>query len=123
MKHVIVVDDEQDMVTSVGEALRTAGYRVSGFTSAAKAQEMMAKDAPDLVMMDLHMPNVNGIELLRSVRRSFPKLPVIVCSGLSGYKNDPDIVLSNVGAFLDKPVDFERLGATVRRLIGAPEAP
>ncbi len=120
MKHVIVVDDEADMVTSVGEALRAEGYRVSGFTSAAEALEAMPNDLPDLVMMDLHMPNVNGIELLRSVRRRFPKLPVVVCSGLASYKKDPEIVLNNVAAFLDKPVDFEQLGATVRKIIGAP---
>jgi len=122
MKHVIVVDDEQDMVTSVSEALRAEGYRVSGFTSAARAQEVMATDAPDLMTMDLHMPNVNGIELLRAVRRRFPKLPIIVCSGLSAYKNDPDIVLNNVAAFLDKPVDFAQLASTVRKILGAPGA-
>lgn len=118
MKHVMVVDDEADMVASSSAALEAEGYRVSGFTSAAKALERLPQDVPDLLMMDLHMPNVNGIELLRAVRRGFPRLPIVVCSGLSAYRNDPDIVLNNVAAFLDKPVDLELLGGTVRKLIG-----
>jgi DNA-binding NtrC family response regulator len=122
MKHILVIDDERDILTCLEEALSGEGYRVTGVVSGAEALDLLARDAPDLVMLDLRMPDINGIEVLQRLRRTHPKLPVIVCSALTSYRTDFDIVTGNVGAFLEKPLDLDEVVQTVGRLL-APSPP
>jgi CheY-like chemotaxis protein len=118
MKHVMVIDDERDILTCLDEALTSEGYRVTAAVSGAEALDLLANDPPDLIMLDLRMPHMNGIEVLQIIRRTYPKLPIIVCSALAGYRTDYDIVTSNVSAFLEKPIDLDKLCETVRQFIG-----
>ncbi|MFP4057440.1 MAG: response regulator [Candidatus Brocadiia bacterium] len=118
MKHVMVIDDERDILTCLHEALSAEGYRVTAAVSGAEALDVLEDAAPDLVILDLRMPDMNGIEVLQAIRRDRPELPVIVCSALSSYRNDFDIVSSNVAAFIDKPIDLDKLSQAVRQAIG-----
>jgi len=119
MKHIMVIDDERDILTCLHEALTGEGYRVTGALSGAEALDLLSRDAPDLVILDLRMPDMSGLEVLQSLRRTHPGLPVVVCSALASYRTDYDIVSSNVAAFLDKPIDLDELTAIVRRHVGA----
>ena len=117
MKHVLVVDDERDILTCLDEALTGEGYRVSAALSGAEALDVLATDVPDLIILDLRMPNMSGLELLQIIRRKHARLPIIICSALSKYRNDYDIIRANVSAFVDKPIDLDKLLATVRVLV------
>jgi len=68
------------------------------------------------------MPEMNGIEVLQAIRQTHPDLPVVVCSALGSYRTDFDILSANVAAFLDKPIDLDKVVQTVRSLIGEGEA-
>jgi len=121
MKHIMVVDDERDILTCMHEALTREGYRVTAAISGAEALDLLAHQTPDLVVLDLRMPQISGLEVLKAIRRKLPDLPVIVSSALRGYKKDIEIVSANVAAFLEKPLDLEELVATVQRVLA--EAP
>jgi len=118
MKHVMVIDDERDILTCLDEALSAEGYRVTPVVSGVEALDLLATEAPDLVILDLRMPDMSGIEVLHSLRRTHPKMPVVVCTGLSSYRTDFDIVSGNVAAFLEKPLDLDVVVATVRKFVG-----
>jgi DNA-binding NtrC family response regulator len=122
MKHVMVVDDERDILTCMHEVLDKEGYRVTAVVSGGEALDLLAEDLPDLVVLDLRMPQISGVEVLQDIRRKHPELPIIVCSALQSYRNDIEIVSANVAAFLDKPIDFDALAAAVREAIGPPDA-
>jgi len=121
MKHVMVIDDERDILTCLDEVLTSEGYRVTGVVSGAEALDLLPEDPPDLVILDLRMPGMNGLEVLQAMRRTHPDLPVVVCSALGSYRNDFDILSGNVSAFLDKPMDLEKVIGTVASLIGEGE--
>jgi len=124
MKHVMVVDDEVDILTCLDEALSAEAYRVTAVASGAEALDLLAREVPDLIILDLRMPQISGIEVLKELRAKHPELPIVVCTGLSGYRDDFDVVTSNVAAFLEKPLDIERVVRTVRELLGpAPPPP
>jgi len=117
MKHIMVIDDERDILTCLDEAFTAEGYRVTAVVSGAEALDLLQSEPPDLIILDLRMPDMNGIQVLRAIRRSHPKLPVIICSALRGYKNDFDIINSNVSAFLEKPIDLDKLSKMVRQFV------
>jgi len=118
MKHVMVVDDERDILMCLDEVLSAEGYRVTGVISGAEPLDLMATDPPELVILDLRMPGMNGLEVLQAMRRTHPDLPVVVCSALGSYRNDFEIISANVAAFLDKPMDLDKVVETVASLIG-----
>ena len=121
MKHVMVIDDERDILTCLEELLTGEGYRVTGVVSGTEALDVLPNDPPDLVMLDLRMPQMSGLELLQAIRRTHPDLPIVVCSALDSYRNDFELVSANVAGFLDKPMDLDNVLTTVRRLIGEGE--
>ena len=123
MKHVMVVDDEVDILTCLDEALTAEGYRVTGVASGAEALDLLAAEVPDLIILDLRMPEISGIEVLKELRAKHPQLPIVVCTGLRGYREDYDVVTSNVAAFLEKPLDIEMVVKTVRELLGPASPP
>ena len=120
MKHVLVVDDERDILTCLTDALAAEGYRVSAAVSGYEALDMLAQDLPDLLLLDLRMPGMSGLEVLQVIRRDYRDLPVVVCSALAAYRTDFEILNANVAAFVEKPFDLEDLIAIVRDAIGAP---
>ncbi len=122
MKHVMVIDDERDILTCMDEVLTAEGYRVTGVVSGAEALDLLAEDPPDLVILDLRMPGTNGLEVLQAIRRTHAELPIVVCSALGSYRNDIEILSANVAAFLDKPMDIEKVLETVAALVGGAEA-
>lgn len=121
MKHIMVVDDERDILTCMLEVLTREGYRVTATISGAEALDLVASDTPDLVVLDLRMPSISGLEVLQKIRRQHSDLPVIVSSALRAYRTDIEIMSANISAFLEKPIDLDELIATVRNTIGPPD--
>ena len=118
MEHVLVIDDDRAVLAGLHDALMLEGYRVTAAASSFEALDLLETDPPDLVTLDLRMPQVSGLELLKAIRRCRPQLPVVVCTGLFGYRDDYDVLHSNVVAFLQKPIDLEELCEAVREIIG-----
>lgn len=114
--HVAVVDDEAGVREAVGYALQQAGYTVSTFRDGAEALDAWKQQLPDLLVLDILMPRIDGLELCRSVRSRSDSLPVIF---LSSKDEEIDRVLGlELGAddYLCKPFSVRELVARVRAL-------
>jgi DNA-binding response OmpR family regulator len=114
----MVIDDERDILACLDEVLTSEGYRVTGVVSGGEALDLLRTDPPALVILDLRMPGMNGIEVLQAIRRTHAELPIVICSALGSYRNDFEILSANVAAFLDKPMDLDKVIETVASLIG-----
>src|SRR5262249_16848351 len=83
---ILIADDEATARTSVTELLRSEGYTTEaapdGFKALARAQEF----APDLVLTDLNMPGIDGVELLRKLKEANPELPVVLMTAYGGVE-------------------------------------
>lgn len=116
---ILIVDDESGIVDVLGAVLTDAGYHVDGAGNGREALAKIAESHPDLVLLDLEMPVLDGPETLRALRadEARSRLPVLMMSGLTesivkrrcrGYQ-----------AFLRKPFTLDELLATVAKLLKA----
>jgi len=116
-QHVLFLDDEEPLVYLATRTLERLGYRVSGFTNAAEALEAVAAnaDAFDLVVTDLSMPGMTGLDVAREVRRRRPDLPVVLASGYITGELEAQAKRAGVLELIYKPNTVEELCAVVRR--------
>lgn len=118
---VLVVDDEPLIRWSLRERLRAAGYDVVEAGTGLEALDAIAARIPALVLLDLALPELDGLGVLRSVRRIDPGCPVIVMSAHGSAGSGPGAEALELGArhFLTKPFDFEAVVALVGTTLAA----
>ena len=108
LKTVIVVEDEPDAAELFAEMMRVSGFRVLKTYSSTPAISLIAKENPDVVILDIMMPDVSGLEVLRFMRRE-PELrgiPVIVVSARSMPSDIKEGLEAGATLYLTKPVGY-----------------
>jgi DNA-binding NtrC family response regulator len=114
-RRILLVDDDTALVTSLSEALRDLGVEVETAGSAEVALTLLARGTPDLVLTDIRMPGLDGIELLELVRERAPSTDVVL---MTAYDDMPTVVRGmRAGAldFLVKPINLDELEDVLRR--------
>lgn len=114
---ILVVDDEPVVVQVIGERLVREGFQVRAAGTGAGALEAIAGEAPDLIILDLMLPDLDGFDLLRRLRQSGHALPVIV---LTARDDDVDVIVGlELGAddYMVKPFNPRELAARVRAVL------
>jgi len=127
---VAIVDDEEDITTYLRIALEDAGYCVVTTTDAAGALRLLRRSRPDLICLDLLMPEQTGISLYASLvaHEQFAGVPIVILSGLTNREGLPEMLkqangLPEPAAFIEKPVDIEHFLRIVRQLLEPRGAP
>jgi len=107
MKNILIVDDDEALCRSIQIILETRGYRVRFACSASKGWNLLEEEVPDLLFLDLVLPDADGLELLEELARKYPGLPVVVVSGRQDMA--ATITAMHHGAFdyLRKPFDVD----------------
>jgi CheY-like chemotaxis protein len=122
LRKVLVVDDDPVVGKSFDRVLTAKGYNVITAHDAAEALERMREGEVDLVVTDIRMPGMNGLELAETVKASRPWTPVLI---VTGYGNDADEArakAAGVSAFLHKPLSPEMIEGSTERALAAPLA-
>ena len=114
---IAVVDDDEDIVTLLGEVLKRAGYTPDLFTNSGDAVLAATSQEYDLVITDLEMPEVSGIELLTSVKRVFPLSECIMITGFASVKSAADAMHKGAHSYLTKPLTSTQIVAHVQSAI------
>jgi len=113
---ILVIDDDAAVTDLLSMLLRSQGFDVIATNSSSDGLGFIRKDEPDMIILDLMMPDIDGWEVCRSVR-TFSQVPIIVLSAL----NDPSMVASVLDAgaddYLTKPTPSRVLVAHINRLI------
>jgi len=106
---VLVVDDENLVRWSLKQKLESAGYNVLEADTAASAMALFQEHMPDIVTLDIRLPDANGLKVLLDLKRQAPGLPVIMITAYGAV--DDAVKALQIGAydFLEKPINFERL--------------
>jgi two-component system, OmpR family, response regulator CpxR len=112
---ILLVDDEREFVQTLSERLLMRDMGSAVAYDGESALEVAREDEPDVMILDLKMPGIDGIEVLRRVKASQPDIEVIILTG-HGSEADKQLCMQ-LGAFayLQKPVDVEELSATIKR--------
>ena len=114
---VLVVDDERTMVALLTTGLGKRGYAVVARTSAEDALAALREDDIDVVVTDLNMPHMNGLELCRRIVENRPDVPVIVLSAFGSFETAVEAIRAGAYDFVTKPVQLEPLTLSIERAI------
>jgi DNA-binding NtrC family response regulator len=114
--HVLVVDDEELYRRSLERILRRVGHTVSEARDATEALNAVSEQSFDLVLVDLRMPGLNGIELVRQIRDVNPDLPCIMVTGFGSPESSVDALRAGAFWYLEKPFDQSNLDV-IRKLV------
>jgi two-component system response regulator (stage 0 sporulation protein F) len=115
MKRILVVDDEEAIRELYREELVEAGYQVDVAPDGLRALEMVEQAPPDLMTIDIKMPGMDGIELLRRVRQIHRNLPIIICTAYGDFRRDFGTWASD--AYLTKSADLAELKSRVQEFL------
>jgi DNA-binding response OmpR family regulator len=112
---VLLVDDEKEFITTLAERLQMRGFEPEVAFSGEQAIEILENNIPDIIVLDLKMPGIDGLEVLRKVKKSHPQIQVIILTG-HGSERD-EAAARRWGAFdhLQKPVDINDLVQVMER--------
>ncbi len=108
-KLILVAEDEEIERKLLVEVLETLGYEVAQAKNGSEALNIMTQKPVDLILTDIHMPEINGLELLRRVREQGNNLPVIVMTGFDAKEAEKSTKLYNAAALLLKPFRLQEL--------------
>lgn len=123
MAQVLIVDDEIGVRELVREILEDSGYRVVTAANAAEANRILKAERPGVVLLDLSLPDTDGLSLIRSWSSTGGLLaPVIVLTGYATIDNAVEATRMGASDFLEKPLSLQRLLAAVKRALSAPAA-
>ncbi len=111
---VLIVDDDLHIQRLYKEELIEEGYEVVVATNGAEAMEMFEKENPDLVTLDIRLPDVDGIQLLRQMKEKRPKLPIIMSTAYD-YRDDFSVWASE--AYIVKSADLDELKSMIKKLL------
>lgn len=114
MKKVMVVDDDAHILRLYKEELEDEGYEVVVAGTGKEAMELFEKEQPDLVTLDILMPDIDGISLLRRMKELKPRLPIIMSTAYD-YRDDFAVWASE--AYLVKSADLTELKSMVKKLL------
>jgi DNA-binding NtrC family response regulator len=126
---ILAVDQEEIILKSIRKALKSnekIEYAITTCTAALDAIKLLRSDKFDLVFVDLILPGMNGIELLRRIKNIYPNIGIIIMSGFSYAKTDFDLkkkgtsfneLSDNQGNFLLKPFTTDEIKSAVTRMI------
>ena len=116
MKKILLVDDEEGIQMLYREELEDDGYEVISAYTGEEGLEKFKAETPDLVILDIQMPGMNGIETLRQMKMSNPELPVILSSAYNEYKQDLGAWASD--EYVVKSSNINELKEAIRKHLG-----
>ncbi|RLC82643.1 MAG: hypothetical protein DRJ03_18675, partial [Chloroflexi bacterium] len=116
-KRILVVDDEPNVVKSCARILELEGFEVQGTTSGAEAIALYKNESFDLTLVDFKMPEVDGLQVLATLREYDPSASVVIITAYGTKDNVVEALRLGASEFLEKPLDTKTLVATARRIL------
>jgi len=118
MKRILIVEDNKLIRRALKEALGSEDFELLEGENGKQALAKFEENQIDLVILDIKMPDMDGLEVLRKIRVVNKDLPIIIITAYKGLEKDPEIALGNVSGFIIKPIDIEILWAKVTEILG-----
>ena len=113
---LLVVEDERALCESIAKGLRLDGYEVDTVFDGEEAMDIISTDSYDLIILDLNLPGMDGLDILKNMRASDNETNVLILSARGGLNDKIEGLDSGANDYLCKPFHFEELEARVRSL-------
>lgn len=116
-KSVLIIDDEEDFAHTLAERLSLRDLAVQVACSGAEGLALMEQNLPDALLLDMRMPAMSGIEVLRVVRQKYGSLPVLIITGHCSQEDHDMAQQLGVQGYHPKPLDFKELFGQLREVL------
>jgi CheY-like chemotaxis protein len=113
-RKILLVDDEREFVRTLSERLQTRDLGAALAYDGEEALEILRAEAPDVMVLDLKMPGIDGLEVLRRVKHEHPRTEVIILTGHGTEREEALAIELGAFAYLQKPADIDVLAETMR---------
>jgi two-component system, chemotaxis family, chemotaxis protein CheY len=120
MAKVLVIDDEQGIRSLLDTLLSRKGYDVVLAESGRKGLELFRRERPDVLVLDLKMPEMDGLTVLRQIRSLDPIIPVIILTGAGTAETEQRVRALGVTEYVEKEFSLHLLGDALKRLLKTP---
>jgi DNA-binding response OmpR family regulator len=121
---ILLVDDEEDFISTLAERLEMRGMQTQTANSGEDALRMIGENPPQIVLMDVMMPGMSGLECLRRIRLSQPDIPVILLTGIGSTREGVQGMELGAVDYLMKPLQIEdliaKMGEVLQKAPGGP---
>jgi DNA-binding NtrC family response regulator len=112
-ERVLLVDDEEEFVETLAERMRNRGMEVATSNSGGDALELIEAEPYDVVVLDLQMPGMDGIEALAKIKRRQPDIQVVLLTGHATVEKGVEAMKKGALEFLEKPIDLSKLAEVI----------
>lgn len=119
-KAILVVDDEELIRWSLARGLQREGYRILTAGSGEEALRTVQKEALDLVLLDLRLPDIHGLEVLRAIKAGDRRIPVIILTACSDAKSQEAALEAGACDYIAKPFNLEEVKGSIREALALP---
>jgi signal transduction histidine kinase len=118
-EHILIVDDETMLLDMMKKVLEQLGYNVTALSDSTEALEnvLSAPDRYDLLITDMNMPHMSGLELAKAVKKERLDIPILLCTGYNEHINDEKMKSCGIQAMMMKPVGMQELAGTIRKAL------
>ncbi len=110
---ILLVDDEEEFVKTLSERIEMRNVKSDVALNGEEALKIMDEDLPDVMVLDLKMPGIDGLEVLRRTKKAYPGVQIIMLTGHGSEKDEKEARRLGVFEYLQKPVEFEKLMRTI----------
>lgn len=118
MQKILIVDDTIKDLQSGSQLLTRSGFQVYTARNGEDALSFLEKKVPDIILLDLIMPGMDGIEVMRIIRDTYPEIPVVLCTAADQEPVVRLAMLSGAFGVIVKPYDPDTMLRTIRRSLG-----
>ncbi len=118
-KKILIVEDNIDLIHVLGLALELQGYEIIRTTDGKQALDMAASQLPDLVLLDITLPDMDGLEIARQIRQN-PKInsiPILASTGRASLKDQEKCLQSGCDDYIPKPYTHKQLASSIEKLV------
>src|SRR5436853_4208899 len=114
---ILVVEDDPDIRRILEMFLTEKGFRVKIAADASRALDMLAEEPIDLILSDVRMPGMSGLDLLRHVKEHDPEIQLVLMSAYSSVKDAVEAIRLGAADYVEKPIDFRRLDRVLHAVL------
>jgi two-component system, NtrC family, response regulator AtoC len=115
---LLIIEDDETISLSLKSFFRTRGYNVMTALTAEEGLNIALKQIPDTVILDLRLPDANGIDVMKDIKKSYPEISVIIMTGYGEVKEAVDAMTCGAEYYFQKPINLDELAIIVEKSIG-----
>ena len=116
--NILLIEDDEVLADGLNHTLSNSGYRVSNATSGAYAEQLLQTHDFDLIILDLGLPDMDGLQLLRTLRSQKLPIPIMILTARDEMNNRIEGICQGADDYMTKPFELKELEARLHALIG-----